>query len=60
LGQAVSVVAPGVGQVRGEEMAEAQHSKKFMKEVNTAVVRQTPMITGDSNIPRRIRHFTNF
>jgi hypothetical protein len=55
----VSVVASGVGQVRGQEMAEAQHSQKFMEEVNTAVVRQTRMITGDPNISRRIWHFTN-
>jgi hypothetical protein len=31
-------------------MAEAQHSQKFVEEVNTAVMRQTRMITGDSNI----------
>jgi hypothetical protein len=45
--------------MRGQEMAEPQHSQKFMKEVNTTVVRQTRMITGDSNISRRISHFTN-
>ena len=60
LGQVISAVAPGVGQMRGQEMAEMQRSQKFMEEVNTAIMRQTRMITGDSNIPRRIRHFHEF
>jgi hypothetical protein len=55
----VSAVASEVGQVRGQKMAKLQHSQKFMEEVHTAVVRQTRMITGDSNISRRIWHFTN-
>jgi hypothetical protein len=46
--------------MRGQEMAEMQRSQKFMEEVNTAIMRQTRMITGDSNIPRRIRHFHEF
>ena len=33
-------------------MADLQHSQKFMEEVNTAVMRQTRMITGDCNIVR--------
>ena len=59
LGQMVAAVAPGVGQVRGQEMAEPQHSQKFVEEVHTTVVRQTRMIAGDSNISWRIWHFTN-
>jgi ribosomal protein L19E len=55
----VSAVASGVGQVRGQKMAKLQHSQKFMEKVHAAVVRQTRMITGDSNISRRIWHFTN-
>jgi hypothetical protein len=46
--------------MRGQEMAEMQSSQKFMEEVNTAIMRQTRMITGDSNIPRRIWHFHEF
>jgi hypothetical protein len=45
--------------VRGQEMAELQHSQKFMEEVHATVVRQTRMITGDFDISWRIWHFTN-
>lgn len=31
-------------------MAELQHSQKFVKEVDAAIMRQTRMITADSNI----------
>jgi len=55
----VSAVAPGVGEVGGQEVAELQHSQKFMEEVNAAVVSETRMVTGDFDIPWRIRHFTN-
>jgi hypothetical protein len=55
----VSAVAPGVGEVRGKEVAELQHSQKFMEEVDTAVVSETLMVTGDFDITGRIRHFTN-
>jgi hypothetical protein len=55
----VPAVASVVGEVRGQEMAELQHSQKFVEEVNTAVVRQTRMITGDFDTPWRIWHFTN-
>ena len=37
-------------------MAELQHSKEFLEEVNSTVVRQTPMITGDFDISRQIWH----
>jgi hypothetical protein len=59
LGQMVSAVAPGVGDVPGQKMAELQHSQKFMEEIHAAVVRQTRMITDDLDISWRIRHFTN-
>jgi len=55
----VPAVASVVGEVRGEEIAELQHSQKFVEEVNSAIVRQTRMITGDSDIPWRIWHFSN-
>jgi len=42
------MVASGVGQVPGQEVAHLQHLKEFVKEIRTAIVRQTPMITGDS------------
>jgi hypothetical protein len=55
----VSAVAPGVGEVPGQKMAELQHSQKFMEKVHAAVVSETRMITGDFDIPRRIWHFAN-
>jgi hypothetical protein len=33
-----------------------QHSQKLVEEIHTAAVCQTCMITGDSNISRRVRH----
>lgn len=40
----------------GQEIAELQHSYKFVKEEGAAKVRQTPMFTSDSYISRRISH----
>jgi hypothetical protein len=54
LGQRVALVASGVGQMGGQEIAQLQHSQKFVKKVDTAEVRQARVITGDSNISRRI------
>jgi hypothetical protein len=36
-----------------------QHSQKFTKKTDAAVVSKTRMITGDFDIPGRIWHFTN-
>jgi hypothetical protein len=36
----------------GQEVAEMQHSKKFVKEVRSSKMRQTPMIAGDEQISR--------
>jgi len=44
----------------GQEMTEVQRSQKFVEKVNTAIMRQTSMITGDPNISRRIWHFHEF
>src|SRR5258708_39987511 len=57
LGQMVSAVASEVGQARGQKMAKLQHLQKFMEEAHTAGVRQTRMITGDSNISSLIWPF---
>ena len=40
----------------GQEIAELQHSYKFVKEEGAAKVRQARMFTGDSNISRGISH----
>jgi hypothetical protein len=37
-------------------MTELQHAKEFLEEQNSAVVRQTLMITGDFNISWQIWH----
>ena len=44
----------------GQEMTELQHSKKFMEKVHSAKVRQTGMITGDSDVSRRNIAFREF
>jgi hypothetical protein len=41
----------------GKKIAQLQHSGKFVKKENSAVVRQTRMITGDFNVCRRSPHF---
>ncbi len=56
LGQTVAVIAPGVPQVPGQEIAQLQPLKKFVEEVDATEVRQTPMITGDSKISWRPTH----
>jgi hypothetical protein len=43
----------------GQEIAKPQRSKKFMEEVDTAIVGQTRMITGYLDVSRRIWHFSN-
>jgi hypothetical protein len=50
------MVAAQVGHLAGEEAAHPQHLKKFVKEVCTARVCQTPMIKGDSDTSRRTAH----
>ena len=40
----------------GQEIAELQHSYKFVKVEGAAKVRQARMFTGDSYISRRISH----
>jgi hypothetical protein len=36
----------------GQKVAEMQHSKKFVKKVRSAKMRQTSVITGDEQISR--------
>jgi hypothetical protein len=43
-----------------QEVAELQHSQKFMEEVDSSEVRQTSVIKGDFDISRRISHSREF
>jgi hypothetical protein len=36
----------------GQEVTEMQHSKKFVKKVRSAKMRQTLVITGDEQVSR--------
>jgi hypothetical protein len=45
--------------MRRQEIPELHHSQEFMEEVDTAIVRETSMITGDFDISRRIWHSSN-
>ena len=55
-GGGIAVVTSGIDQLPGEEMSKLQHSQKFVEEIHSAEVRQTGMITGDSEISRRSPH----
>jgi hypothetical protein len=44
----------------GQEMTELQHSKKFMEKAHSAKVRQTSMITGNSDVSRANIAFREF
>jgi hypothetical protein len=50
------MVASWVRHPAGKEATYPQHLKKFVQEVCPAEVRQTPMIKGDSEVPRRTAH----
>jgi hypothetical protein len=52
----VTVIPSRIEEMAGQEIAELQHSYKFVKEEGATKVRQTPMFTGDSYISRRISH----
>jgi hypothetical protein len=39
-----------------QEITELQHLQKFTKEVDATEVRETPVITGDPQISRRMAH----
>ena len=45
-----------IGQVPGEDITPLQHSEEFLEEVNSAVVRQTSMVTSDFDISWQIWH----
>ena|ERR1035441_112001 len=47
LGKSIALVASGIVQMPCEEISQLQHSIKFMEKVNSAVVSQTRVITGD-------------
>ncbi len=40
-----------------QEIAELQHLQKFTKEVDATEVRETPVITGEPQISRRMARF---
>jgi hypothetical protein len=46
------MVAAWVRHMPGYEVTELQHSKKFVKKVRSAEMRQTSVITGDAQISR--------
>jgi hypothetical protein len=52
----VAVIPSRIEEIAGQEIAELQHSYKFVKEEGTAKVRQARMFTGDSYISRGISH----
>jgi hypothetical protein len=59
LRNAIVLVAPWIMNMSCYIVSKMQHSEEFMKEVTSAKVAQTPMITGDSNVSRRptnLRH----
>jgi hypothetical protein len=53
LGNRIPSVAAGVIQVACQKLPGMQHSHKFMEEVNATKVRETRMITSDSQAPWR-------
>ena len=50
------MVDPEIPQPQRNKVTELQHSKEFLKEEDSTVVRQTLMITGDFNISWQIWH----
>ena len=50
LRNAIVPVAPRIMNLSCHIVSKMQHSEEFMKEVTSAKVAQTPMITGYSNI----------
>jgi hypothetical protein len=52
----VTVIPSRIEEMAGQEIAELQHSYKFVKEEGAAKVRQARMFTGDSYISRGISH----
>jgi hypothetical protein len=59
LRNAIDPVTPRIMNLSRHIVSKMQHSEEFMKEVTSAKVAQTPMITGDSNVswrPTNLRH----
>ncbi len=52
----VAAVVPGASHLPCKEMAELQHSRTYVKEVDSSEMRQTSMITGDSKISKWLSH----
>jgi len=50
LREAVVITGPGISKMSGKKISQLQHSGKFMKEENSAIMGQAPMIKGDSYI----------
>ena len=40
----------------GEEIPQLQHSRKFVEKENPAIMRQAPVIAGDSYVSGRMSH----
>jgi hypothetical protein len=56
LSNGVAAITPGVNDMAGQNIAELQQLKKFVKKVDTAKMRQARMITGDLKVSRRSSH----
>jgi hypothetical protein len=41
-----------ITQSASKKVAKLQHSEEFLEEVNSSIVRQTPMVTGDFDVSR--------
>ncbi len=44
------MIGPGIMQAPMEPVPQLQHSKKFVEEEYASVVRQTPVVKGDSQV----------
>jgi hypothetical protein len=50
------MIAPRIVQTAMQPVPQLQHSKEFVEEEDPAIVRQTPVIKGDSEVSRRSSH----
>jgi hypothetical protein len=54
------MMRPEITHLPAEAATELQHSKEFLKIENPAVMRQTPLITGDLDVSWQIHHSRQF
>jgi hypothetical protein len=45
------MVAPWILQTAMQPVSQLQHSKKFVEEEHTAIMREPPVVKGDSEVP---------